>query len=187
MKIFHISLVVLLVAALFGCGPAQVEVATQSPVKPEAVNPLQEKPTKISLSNNSGDSLPSASTLATDILETTTTPAVSIDKEALIGLAKQDLAERLNIDINQITVEQTAEITWTDVSKGCSSIPGQILTQDGQVHGYRVILEATERRYIYNTSLQGQVILCPDFTPGANIPLLSKTLIPNQTPQSPGP
>ncbi len=65
------------------------------------------------------------------------------DKNELVNLAKLDLANRLKIDPAQITLSRTVEITWPDISAGCSSNPGQILSK-GRVYGYRVWLEALE-------------------------------------------
>jgi hypothetical protein len=103
--------------------------------------------------------------------------------DKLVGLAKQDLADRLSIDVDQITLLKATEILWPDISLGCKPGSGQILTR-GRVYGYRVWLEAERQEYIYHTGLTGQIILCPKLNPGANNPLLSKTPGSNQTPQS---
>ena len=94
------------------------------------------------------------------------------DINLLVDLAKQDLATRLKVDAARITMRKTMDITWPDISKGCTPSAGQILTK-GKVYGYRIWLEAEGEQYIYHVGLNGQVILCPKLTqPGANNPLL---------------
>jgi len=102
--------------------------------------------------------------------------------DEFVNLAKQDLANRLNIGVNQISLLKTTEITWPDISKGCSPAAGQVLSK-GQVSGYRIWLEAERETYIYHVGLNSQVIVCPSLNPGANNPLL---MTPGGPPPIPG-
>jgi hypothetical protein len=103
------------------------------------------------------------------------------DKDKLVNLAKQDLAGRLNIAPAAIGVIATMDITWPDISAGCNSEPGQILTK-GRVYGYRVVLEANGAKYVFQVGETGQVMLCVAPIPGANNPLL---MTPSGTSQDP--
>ncbi|MBI2757227.1 MAG: hypothetical protein HYX49_00950 [Chloroflexi bacterium] len=169
MKPHWISLVFLLALALGSCGPFQL-VSEQPPTLTPLGTQLQEKPALAASSNSSGSSLQSANA-PTNTPEFADTPSVELDVDKLVDLAKKDLAGRLKIDLTQIALLKAMEITWPDVSQGCTPSSGQILTK-GQVYGYRVWLEAGGQKYIYHTALTGQVFLCPKLNPGANNPLL---------------
>lgn len=71
-------------------------------------------------------------------------PALSDDLE----LARQDLAGRLGISIDEIEVLSAESVGWPDSSLGCPQ-PGmaylQVLTD-----GYRIILEAGGTQYAYH-------------------------------------
>lgn len=78
--------------------------------------------------------------------------------------AKQDLAERLSIPPEQITVVSVEEVAWPD---GCLGIrrPGLMCTQ-AIVPGYRIILEANGVQYEYRTNLSGSQIALAGPLPG---------------------
>ena len=78
--------------------------------------------------------------------------------EKFVTLAKKDLSERLQIDINKITLQKTAERVWPNTALGCPS-PGKVY-QTKKVPGYQISLAANNVQYIYNTDWIGQVILC---------------------------
>lgn len=83
--------------------------------------------------------------------------------EKFVSLAKEDLAGRLTIAIDQITLLRTTEMTWPNAALGCPS-PGKVYAQ-GRVPGYQIRLEAGGTEYVYNTDLSGQIILCPQYDP----------------------
>ncbi|HMB23726.1 MAG: hypothetical protein ACM33V_12895 [Chloroflexota bacterium] len=83
--------------------------------------------------------------------------------EKFVSLAKEDLAERLKIATDQITLVKTADMTWPNAALGCPS-PGKVYAQ-GRVPGYQIRLEAGGTEYVYNTDLSGQIILCPQYDP----------------------
>ncbi len=109
--------------------------------------------------------------------------ALPPDENRLVDLAKHDLASRLRIDAVQIDLLNTMEITWPNISAGCSASLGQILTK-GRVYGYRVWLAANGVEYIYHVGETGQVILCTEPIPGANNPLLMTPGGSTQDPQN---
>ena len=109
----------------------------------------------------------------------TTLPPASADP--FVNLAKQDLAERLKISTDQITVLKTIEITWADITKGCNPSPGQILSK-GKTTGYRIWLQVNGETYIYHIGLNNQIVLCPKLMPRTNNPLL---MTPDGSPEVP--
>ena len=112
--------------------------------------------------------------------------SLSSDVDKCVILAKQDLANRLKMDLTQIALQKTLEITWPNIAMGCSLGTGQILTK-GQVYGYQVWLEAQGKDYIYRVGLTGQLILCPQLKPGAKNLLLRTPVGTGQDPQDQAP
>ncbi|WP_143465887.1 hypothetical protein [Kribbella sp. ALI-6-A] len=72
--------------------------------------------------------------------------------------AKADLAGRLGVPVEQVTVVSTEEVTWPDSSLGCPQ-PGmnyaQVLTE-----GTRTILSADGRQYSYHSGPRRPPFLC---------------------------
>lgn len=167
MKIRWLSLLVLLALALASCAPSTT-------AEPLASNPEEA----------SSDELPPTSTenpLPFDNTpESKEMPSTPPPAEKFISLAKQDLAERLKVNIEGITLVQAAEMTWPNAALGCPS-PGKVYAQ-GRVPGYRIRLETGGVEYVYNTDLSGQIILCPQSDPDDLDSLLSPT-VPGPTPQ----
>jgi hypothetical protein len=104
--------------------------------------------------------------------ETTDMTSNPPSADKFINLAMQDLADRLKIDINQVSLTEATEILWPNAALGCPS-PGKVYAT-GRVPGYRIRLQANETEFVYNTDLTGQIILCPQLdepytntTPGA--------------------
>ena len=82
--------------------------------------------------------------------------------EKYVSLAKKDLASRLKIDLEKISLVKTKEMNWLDSALGCPG-KGQFYAQ-GRVPGYQIWLEAEEKEYDYHADLAGRLILCPDTT-----------------------
>jgi hypothetical protein len=82
--------------------------------------------------------------------------------EKYVSLAKKDLASRLKIDAEKITLVKTEEKNWLNAALGCPSIG--VFYAQGRVPGYRIWLGVEGKEYDYHTDLAGQVILCPDTT-----------------------
>lgn len=72
-----------------------------------------------------------------------------------VASSRQDLAERLNVDPNTITVVSVEGVDWPD---GCLGIqtPGIMCTMV-ITPGYRVVLEAGGQQYEYHTNASGNV------------------------------
>jgi hypothetical protein len=85
------------------------------------------------------------------------TPA-NPDKHEQIDYAIQDLANRLNIASEEITLVDVVEVIWRDGSLGCPK-PGMMYTQ-ALVEGRRIRLSVGETVYHYHSSKRGRPFLC---------------------------
>jgi hypothetical protein len=83
--------------------------------------------------------------------------------EKFVQLAKQDLASRLNINADTITLVKTEEKEWLNSALGCPR-PG-VFYPTGRVPGFQIWLDVEGTEYIYNSDLNGIVILCPEMNP----------------------
>jgi len=173
MKINWISPLALLMLALLGCSLPQAVVG-HSPTLPVTGGGPQGNPAQAPSPNPDKNLVELA-----DTPEASDMTSLPLDKDRLVDLAKYDLAGRLKIYPSQITLFKTMEITWPNISAGCNSNPGQILTK-GRVYGYRVWLESSGTEYVYHVGETGQVIPCLEPNPGANNPLLMKPSGPTQ-------
>ncbi len=99
--------------------------------------------------------------------EPTATPGVptaqstGIPEEAAeaVGLARQDLAQRLGIAAETIAVTAVRAVDWPDTSLGCPE-PGKMYAQV-ITPGYEIILEADGEAYAYHSG-GPNVIYCED-------------------------
>lgn len=76
---------------------------------------------------------------------------------------KQDLAERLNVDISAVNLLEQEMIEWSDSSLGCPQ--AGIAYQTVITPGYRFLLEVEGRIYEYHTDLREQVVYCENGQP----------------------
>jgi hypothetical protein len=83
--------------------------------------------------------------------------------EKFVALSKRDLANRLGVEVDKITLIKTAEKLWLNAALGCPR-PGQFYAQ-GRVPGFQIWLEVEGTEYIYNTDFNGTLILCPELNP----------------------
>jgi hypothetical protein len=84
--------------------------------------------------------------------------------ERVTTLARQDLANRLRMDVQQIRVANVEPRHWTDDDMNCSSGGGSPATAvpagAASAAGYRLALNASGRTYFYHTDLRS-VRACP--------------------------
>jgi len=81
------------------------------------------------------------------------------DPEAkLIHNISLDLSNRLGIDISQIQLIEISSVSWNDTSLGCPE-EGLEYTQE-VIDGYKVILLANDKEYIYHSNGLTSFILC---------------------------
>jgi hypothetical protein len=83
--------------------------------------------------------------------------------EKFAALAKQDLASRLGVEADKITVVKSAEKLWLNAALGCPR-PG-VFYPAGRVPGFQIWLEVEGTEYVYNTDFNGTLILCPELNP----------------------
>ncbi len=89
----------------------------------------------------------------------TTNPSV----EKFVALSKNDLASRLGLDADKITLVKSVEKLWLNAALGCPR-PG-VFYSSGRVPGFQIWLEFEGIEYIYNTDFNGTLILCPELNP----------------------
>jgi hypothetical protein len=78
--------------------------------------------------------------------------------DALIQLAKEDLATQLGVDASTIRVAGMQPQKWPDSSLGCSEHTAN--AQPGPIPGYRISLRHQKRIYTYHADLK-TVRACP--------------------------
>ncbi len=71
--------------------------------------------------------------------------------------AKNDLAEKLGIDVNDIEISQVEEKEWPDACLGISD--GDTLCAQVITPGYLITLNVNETTYLYRTDLDGKVVI----------------------------
>jgi hypothetical protein len=96
--------------------------------------------------------------VATKTVEATPVVITGGEKAEMIYKVKADLASRLGISEDEISVVSAEAKTWSDASLGCpeegvSYI--QVLTP-----GYQIILEYDDTQYDYRTGDMGRIVLC---------------------------
>jgi len=83
--------------------------------------------------------------------------------EKFVVLAQRDLASRLGVEADKITLVKSAEKLWLNAALGCPR-PG-VAYPPGRVPGFQIWLEVEGTEYIYNTDFNGTLILCPELNP----------------------
>ena len=81
----------------------------------------------------------------------------------VVNLAKEDLAQRLNIAGSDVNLVEVTEVEWSDASLDCPQ-PGidyiQVITP-----GYRILLEVNAQTYEYHSNRDNYVVYCESATP----------------------
>lgn len=87
-------------------------------------------------------------------------PGVPDNSTAITQQVNQALADRLSIDISEITVVIVEAVEWSDSSFDCPASGyayAQVITP-----GYQITLESDGEQYNYHTDLNGNFVLCGD-------------------------
>ncbi len=88
-------------------------------------------------------------------------PAVGVpragDRQQMVYMAKEDLAKRLGIPADSITVESVDQVDWSDASLGCPE-PGKVYAQV-ITPGFRILLKADGKTYEYHAGAR-HVVHC---------------------------
>jgi len=74
-----------------------------------------------------------------------------------LNIAMSDLAQKLNIPLNEISTSKVESVQWPDASLGCPQ-PGMMYAQV-VTPGYRIVLSAQGQEYEYHADLN-RAILC---------------------------
>ena len=141
-----ILLIFLLSLSLGSCGGSQAGTELPPP-NPEIVPPENSPENPLQFENT---------------LDPTEMPSIS-PVEKFVTLTKEDLANRLGIEADKITLVKTVEKLWLNAALGCPR-PG-VVYPSGRVPGFQIWLEVDRVEYIYNTDFNGTVILCPELNP----------------------
>jgi hypothetical protein len=89
----------------------------------------------------------------------------------LVKHAKEDLASRLSLDLDQISLVEAKSVFWRDASLGCPQ-PGMVYAQV-ITPGFRITLEAKGQIYDYHADKSRYVFLCETKeTPIEPVPLM---------------
>jgi hypothetical protein len=83
--------------------------------------------------------------------------------QSLIDKAVADLAQRLSIPLDQITLVEVTPVVWPDSSLGCPQ-PGMVYTQV-LAPGYLILLEANDTMYEYHANRATYVTFCENPSP----------------------
>lgn len=70
-------------------------------------------------------------------------------RERVSQSARLDLARRLGVSVDDVTVVSVEAVRWTDAALGCPE-PGKVYAQV-LVDGYRLVLDCAGRRYEYRS------------------------------------
>jgi hypothetical protein len=80
--------------------------------------------------------------------------------DAMLQAALDDAAQRTTIARDALSVVSAETVTWRDGSLGCPQ-PGMLYTQ-ALVPGYRIVIQAGDRRMRYHASQRGRPVFCPE-------------------------
>jgi hypothetical protein len=84
---------------------------------------------------------------------------VDADVQQLVALASQQLANRLDIHADAISLVRVREVEWQDASLGCPKPNVDYLRQS--TPGYVLLLEAAGTEYEFHTDDAQRVVSCP--------------------------
>ncbi|MDT0166757.1 hypothetical protein Q9R32_14475 [Actinotalea sp. AC32] len=145
----------LVAVALVGCGPqapsspsGPATDATTGPAPTTSLEPL------VTIEPSQEPTRPAEPPAGTAPPTGTTPPAAGTPA----AVAVADLAARLDVAPEQITVVRADAVTWRDGSMGCPR-PGMSYTQ-ALVEGTLVVLEVDGRRYEYHSGGRRAPFLC---------------------------
>jgi hypothetical protein len=89
-----------------------------------------------------------------------TVGVVPPEAQDVVALARQDLAQTLDVDQGAIEVSAVEAVEWPDASLGCPE-PGQMYAQV-VTPGFRAVFEVRGETYVYHTDREQTVVLCEE-------------------------
>ena len=171
MKFYWILPLIALAFSLAGCGASPASAQRSQPQPAEGrpqKGPLQEPTIVLPTNNPNLPQIPKPTVGAVVITNTTGTPVSSESSasaltptpalQELADQARQDLAGRLKISIDQIDLLRIVPAKWPYDSVGCPLPEGG--TVDTSMVGYQILLSANGQEYMYHTDGQGWIGLC---------------------------
>lgn len=140
--------------------PVNAEEDENTPSSEEAIVPVEVELSEVTPEAQLEDGEGSESSEIVEMPE----PGRPNPQTAMVALARQDLAGRLEIDAREIEVVEVEELEWRDSSLGCPASDGnylQVITS-----GFRITLQIEGESYDYHTDTGRTVVLCgPDGRP----------------------
>jgi hypothetical protein len=134
--------------------PTMVSTQENSKTTPHTLSPLLLKPTPIIIATSTPNEDPRSQKTMTPINDQNST------ENPLLSYAKNDLAQRLGIPLEQIELVSMEEVTWPDASLGCPQ-PGMLYKQV-QVDGTLIRLDVAGKVYEYHSGGVTDPFLCED-------------------------
>jgi len=113
----------------------------------------------------------------TSVLKATTAPVKDAENpspvldetlKSLINQAKDDLSERLGVDVSAINLVSAKAVSWPDASLGCPQ-PGMAYIQVPE-DGAQIILQVEEILYAYHSGGSRGLFLCEKGAKGPYVP-----------------
>jgi hypothetical protein len=156
-----VSLLLLVCLGAAGCGGESASQASQAAPAPTQPGSTQTRGVDRALPTPTiptSQARPAGTTPESVRRGTEVTPPP--EAQEVVRLAKEDLAQRLGVAVDQIQRVSVEAVEWSDTSLGCPQ-PGMMYAQV-ITPGYRVVLEAEGDRYQYHTDRDRGIVLCTD-------------------------
>ena len=168
MSIRWILLLSLVSLTLAGCGSSPQAVAKRSPDLTLLDTPSQEPTPASSKSDPSLSQLPAPTVGSVVITNTTATPKSPANSASaltpgpilqnLAQRARQDLAGRLNVALDQVSLLKVVPAQWPYDNLGCPLPDTESI--DTSNPGYQILLNANDEVYMYHTDGKDWIGLC---------------------------
>ena len=172
-KIIVAGVVLATIAVLAACGPVELTVQPRESPAASTADTATPPATSTALASPlaTGTDLPTEQAEEMNVSPIPTAPTPdSSGLQDLVAQAKQDLADRLSMDVDQIDLIEVESVVWPDASLGCPQ-PGMQYKQVPQ-DGALILLAVEEKFYEYHSGGGRDPFLCEPQ------PLVPKTTIP---------
>lgn len=148
-------IILLLTILLAGCSQTMIDASKVTNTSLGTSNPIDEIEIAISTLTPGLTTIPSQAEPRSE-----STPQVRYDPalEALVEQAREDLAQRLNISNDQITLLEANTVVWPDASLGCPQ--PDMVYQQIPLEGVLILLKVGEHEYEYHSGGSQNLFLC---------------------------
>lgn len=103
---------------------------------------------------------PTAETRSEESAAPAASPSRKLSPEEQIAASQADLAERLDVDPEAVTLAGATPVTWRSGALGCPE-PGMSYTQ-ALVPGIWIMMKAGDKVYRYHAARNREPFFCPD-------------------------